>query len=110
MFVQRIEAAELSERIDPEYFSPAFVCADRLLAEAERRGVTRATINSLRAADSLVCYGVLQPLFVENGVPEIEISDLEGGVLFTPDRAITQEQHQEYRRSAVLPGDVLISV
>ena len=110
MFTARIQAHQLPERLDAEYFTPEFVAADASLAEASRRLGCLKSLDQLREPSTGLCYGVLQPRFVECGVPAIEIRDLATGVLHPSELRISREQHHEYRRSAVVGGDLLISV
>ncbi len=76
----------------------------------ERKKLRLKTLEELRDPSTGLCYGVLQPRFVERGVPAVEIGDLETGVLRPTHLRISAEQHHEYRRSAVVARDVLISV
>jgi hypothetical protein len=110
MFTARIRADQLPERLDAEHFTPEFVSADKLIVDASRRLGCLKSLDQLRDPSVGLCYGVLQPRFVERGVPAIEIGDLATGVLQPPELRISKEQHHEYRRSAVVGGDILISV
>jgi type I restriction enzyme S subunit len=110
MFTSRIQAHRLRERLDAEYFTPEFVAADESIAQASRRLGCLKSLDQLRDPSAGLCYGVLQPRFVEHGVPAIEIGDLATGVLHLSELRISKEQHYEYRRSAVAGGDILISV
>lgn len=57
------------------------------------------------------CYGVLVPDFDPDGVPMLKIMDLTNG---TPDRSalatISQTLSNEFQRTIVRPGDVVLSV
>ncbi|MEV5855897.1 restriction endonuclease subunit S [Streptomyces anulatus] len=57
------------------------------------------------------CYGVLVPKFAESGVPLIRVSDL-GKLDHNLERLprIEKGQAQEYRRTRLSPGDLLITV
>lgn len=110
MFTARIQSQQLPERLDAEHFTPEFVSADTLIADASRRLGCLKSLDQLREPSAGLCYGVLQPRFVEHGVPAIEIGDLDTGFLRPPELRISREQHHEYRRSAVVGGDILISV
>lgn len=59
-----------------------------------------------------LCYGVVQPGNEDaDGVPLIRVQDMsEGTVLPVQLRTVSQEVDQEYRRSRVVGGEVLISV
>ncbi|MFD9979293.1 restriction endonuclease subunit S [Streptomyces massasporeus] len=61
--------------------------------------------------ESNPCYGVLVPKFADVGVPLIRVSDL-GRLDHDLERLpkIEEEQAQEYRRTCVRPGDLLITV
>jgi type I restriction enzyme S subunit len=59
-----------------------------------------------------LCYGVVQPgAETSEGVPLIRVQDMEAGsVLKSQLRTVSSEVDQEYRRSRVAGGEVLISV
>lgn len=59
-----------------------------------------------------LCYGVVQPgMECDNGVPLVRVQDmLHGTVDVTALRTVSAEVDNEYRRSRVSSGDVLISV
>lgn len=59
-----------------------------------------------------LCYGVVQPgRAADDGVPLIRVCDIEGDSLDTSAlRTISRSVHEQYQRSVVRPGDVLVSV
>ncbi|MFF1626688.1 MULTISPECIES: restriction endonuclease subunit S [unclassified Streptomyces] len=61
--------------------------------------------------ESNPCYGVLVPKFADVGVPLIRVSDL-GRLDHDLERLprIEEEQAQEYKRTCISPGDLLITV
>ncbi|WP_333762995.1 restriction endonuclease subunit S [Streptomyces sp. IBSBF 2390] len=61
--------------------------------------------------ESNPCYGVLVPKFADVGVPLIRVSDL-GRLDQDLERLprIEKEQAQEYKRTCISPGDLLITV
>lgn len=70
------------------------------------------TVVDVVRADRPLCYGVVQPgVDVEGGVGLIRVLDLESGA---PTRAllkrVTSEIDDQYRRSRIQTGDVLLSI
>ncbi|MFB4422215.1 MULTISPECIES: restriction endonuclease subunit S [unclassified Streptomyces] len=83
---------------------------DRLARVAELGGVAR--LDSLIESGRPITYGILMPgSGVENGIPVIKVKDFpdgrirEGQLLLT-----TEELAQEYRRSTLKQGDLVISI
>lgn len=75
-------------------------------------GWTSAPLGSLIDSSRKLCYGVVQPgPEVESGIEMIRVCDINGGKIAWGElRRISQEVDNEYRRSRVAPGDILLSV
>ncbi len=57
------------------------------------------------------CYGVLVPDFQVDGVPMMRITDIQNGIVARADLVtISEELSNQYRRTIVQAGDVLLSV
>jgi type I restriction enzyme, S subunit len=69
-----------------------------------------APLASLVAADSPICYGIVQVgNYVKDGVPTLAIKDLDGDFVKNVHRT-SNSVETTYRRSRVVPGDVLLSI
>lgn len=110
MFARLAKASDLVERLDAEYFTPDFIQADAQIAAASTRFGSMNTLEDIRDPSTGLCYGVLQPEFASSGIPAIEMRDMADGMLYLPELRIPGWQHKEYIRSAVIPGDLLITV
>lgn len=82
-----------------------------LVATAERLG-PRTRLGAMLDPERPVCYGVVQPGDnVDDGVPLVRVCDIEDGAAPVSElRRISHEVHDEYRRSVLVEGDVLVSV
>lgn len=110
MFAFRAAPMDLEDRIDPEFFEPTLVAATRRIRDAAAKLGGLRSFSALRDPDAGICYGIVQPVFVEDGVPSVELSEMKAGTLDLPTRFVTERQHREYLRSEVRAGDILISV
>jgi type I restriction enzyme S subunit len=71
------------------------------------------TIDSINSDGDPICYGVLKPgPDTSGGIPLIKIEDLESNKLAPPDSVhhISEDLHEEFSRSKISGGEVLISV
>lgn len=70
------------------------------------------SLEDLTQDQRRICYGVVKPgSNVENGIPLIKVEDLERNrVSISDSQRIPTELHEEYSRSIVRGGEVLISV
>jgi len=70
------------------------------------------TLKELLDPSRPLCYGVVQPgINDKGGVFLIRVQDIEGGLILTEQlRTVSAAIDQEYRRSRIQPGDLLISV
>ncbi|SFF52532.1 type I restriction enzyme, S subunit [Actinacidiphila alni] len=87
---------ERSEAIVAQFFGP---------------GDGRREYRFRHLMESNPCYGVLVPKFADVGVPLIRVSDLgklDHDLVRLP--RIEEGQAQEYRRTCISPGDLLITV
>lgn len=75
-------------------------------------GWTSAPLGSLIAPDRKLCYGVVQPgPEVDSGVDLIRVCDIDRGqIAWNHLRKISSDVDHEYRRSRILPGDILLSI
>ncbi len=69
-------------------------------------------LNDLIAAGRPICYGILMPKEdVPNGVPYVRVKDFPGGAINVHSlRRTTRDIAEKYKRSALRPGDVLVSI
>lgn len=69
-------------------------------------------LSELIPPDRPLCYGVVQPgKAPSEGVPLIRVQDLTGGRVATDElRLIASDIDEQYERSRVEPGDVLVSL
>lgn len=76
------------------------------------KGWSHAPVDSVLHSARRLCYGVVQPgSEVESGVDMIRVCDIEDGTIAWNDlRKIASEVDDEYRRSRVQRGDVLMSI
>jgi len=59
-----------------------------------------------------ICYGILKPgLHVEKGVPVVKVKNIQSGQINTSDLLrTTQEIDDQYKRSRIQPGDLLLTI
>ena len=71
-----------------------------------------ATLGDLTSSTRPICYGVLKPgERVEGGVPLIRVTDISGNYFNAENLyTITKELDQEFRRSRLQGGEILISI
>ncbi len=76
------------------------------------KGWSHAPVDSVLHSARRLCYGVVQPgSEVESGVDMIRVCDIEDGTIAWNDlRKIASEVDDEYRRSRVQRGDILMSI
>jgi type I restriction enzyme M protein len=76
--------------------------------QTERKIELREIISS----DRPLCYGIVQPgTFVPDGVPFIRVCDMDGDVIAVSDlERVSQAVNNQYRRSVVTIGDILVTV
>ena len=70
------------------------------------------SLRELIAAGRPLCYGVVQPgTASEGGVPLIRVQDMDGGTVnIGALRTVSGKVDQEYKRSRVREGDLLVSI
>ncbi|WP_371799358.1 restriction endonuclease subunit S [Streptomyces sp. NBC_01707] len=85
--------------------------SEALMTQFFTQGDGRREYRFRHLMQSNPCYGVLVPKFADVGVPLIRVSDL-GRLDMDLDRLprIEDEQAQEYKRTRISPGDLLITV
>ncbi|WP_327315762.1 restriction endonuclease subunit S [Streptomyces sp. NBC_01235] len=85
--------------------------AEATVAQFFGPGAGRREYRFRHLMESNPCYGVLVPKFSDVGVPLIRVSDL-GRLDHDLERLprIEEEQAQEYKRTRISPGDLLITV
>lgn len=73
---------------------------------------SRITLGDLTATTRPICYGVLKPgPDVSGGVPLVRIQDLKAGTVTTTGlHYISDELDEEFARSRLVSGEVLISI
>ena len=71
-----------------------------------------ASLGSLLDSDRKLCYGVVQPgLEVESGIEMVRVCDIDGGkIAWDSVRKIASDVDNEYRRSRIARGDILLSI
>jgi type I restriction enzyme, S subunit len=76
------------------------------------RGFPEKSIAELVDPERPITYGILMPgSDVENGIPYIRVTDIQGGrVLVAQVRRTTSQIAEEYRRSKLKSGDLLLSI
>lgn len=87
----------------------------QLLADSELLARCRtASLSDLVVDDAPICYGVVQPGdVVASGIPMIRVCDIDSGGALTDLSQIalvSPRIHNQYRRSRVISGDIIISV
>ena len=80
-------------------------------AEAIRRNRS-VTLESVVADGRPITYGIVKPgLPFQGGIPVIKVRDFPDGVVLEDDLLLTSpEIEKDYRRSRLLPGDLLFSI
>ncbi len=80
-------------------------------AEAIRKNST-VTLDSVVADGRPITYGIVKPgLPYEGGIPVIKVRDFPDGVVIEDNLLLTSpEIEKDYRRSRLLPGDLLFSI
>lgn len=107
MFAIWIRPHEAELRLDAAFYTPKFVAASRSILAYKRT----TTFESLRSSKKPISYGVLKPKPVSEGVFMIRNTDFDapgiapGGVL-----KISKAQNQEFRRSIINTGDLIITI
>ncbi len=71
-----------------------------------------ASLGSLLDSDRKLCYGVVQPgPEVESGIEMVRVCDIDGGkIAWDNVRKIASDVDNEYRRSRIARGDILLSI
>ena len=71
-----------------------------------------ASLGSLLDSDRKLCYGVVQPgLEVESGIEMVRVCDIDSGkIAWDNVRKIASDVDNEYRRSRIARGDILLSI
>lgn len=80
-------------------------------AETFRKSET-VTLESVVAEGRPITYGIVKPgLRYEGGIPVIKVRDFPDGIVLENDLLLTSpEIEKSYRRSRLLPGDLLFSI
>lgn len=80
-------------------------------AESIRKNNT-VTLESVAADGRPITYGIVKPgLPFEGGIPVIKVRDFPDGVVLEDDLLLTSpEIEKDYKRSRLLPGDLLFSI
>lgn len=80
-------------------------------AEAIRRNST-VTLDSVVADGRPITYGIVKPgLPYPGGIPVVKVRDFPDGVVLEDDLLLTSpEIEKDYKRSRLLPGDLLFSI
>lgn len=75
-------------------------------------GIVSITLDDLVESDRPICYGILMPgLGHPGGVPVIKVKDYPDGFIIEDELLLTTpELDEEYRRSRLRSGDLLISI
>lgn len=70
------------------------------------------TLGDLVEREAPICYGILKPgMSVQGGVPVIKVRDYNGGRVSSDDLLLTSEViDNQYARSRLLAGDILLSI
>jgi restriction endonuclease S subunit len=85
-------------------------CRTFAFSELGERG-TALSLGELTASTRPICYGVLQPLSVAEGVPLVRIQDMAGDFLDGSSCSlISEEMSSEYARSILNGREVLVSI
>jgi type I restriction enzyme S subunit len=85
---------------------------DAVLQSAFDPGWPREMLDSLNNPERPICYGILKPKTPEPGtVPYVEVRSIaKGQIKVTELHKTTMSLHEEFRRSALRPGDVTLAI
>lgn len=107
MFTTWVAPSEANNRLDAEFYRPEYVENARIISSYERL----TSFERLRKKSKPITYGVLKPQFTNNGVPLIRNQDFSPPSVSSDSVAkISRIQSNEYSRSIVDDGDLLISI
>ncbi len=108
----RAERRKRWEQANPKkkYVEPEPVDTDGLPELPE--GWTWAPFEELTPSDAAIVYGIIQPgPHIPDGVPFVRPADIQGGKIdFEALPRTSPEIAQDYRRAALLPGDLVYSI
>lgn len=107
MFATWIPPHEAELRLDASFYTPSYVAASRCVNACNRT----ATFEKIRDSKRPISYGVLKPKPVSTGVFMIRNTDFDApGIDLGKVVRISQSQSNEFRRSIVKAGDLLITI
>lgn len=109
MFSQWIGQEVLDSRLDAFRYTPEFVEAYMQLIAAP---IPKRRLDEVRHQDAVINYGILQPReFLSDGVPMVRAVDIQNPFVERDNVALVPADIEApYRRSRILPDDVLISI
>lgn len=111
MFVSKVDPAVLTSRLDAEHYEPELLRIERNVLNC---GLNASCLDEIRVPEATITYGIVQPgnlVAPGQGVRLIRCTDLgDLSVAFDNLIWVSHEVDQPYRRSRVLPGDVLIGI
>lgn len=106
MFYTRVKSDTVGRRLDAGFYNPDYVVAQSAIARFPIR-----TMESLRADDAPIGYGVVKPRFQESSVRMVRIQDFSDPFVDLESSAsIDPEQMTEFKRSACQSGDLLVAI
>lgn len=107
MFTTWIPPIEAELRLDAAFYTPKYVAASRRI-HAYRR---TTTFEKIRNARTPISYGVLKPQPISKGVYMIRNTDFDApGIAPGKVVQISESQSNEFRRSIVKSGDLLVTI
>ncbi len=107
MFTTWIPPIEAELRLDAAFYTPKYVAASRRI-HAYRR---TTTFEKIRKARTPISYGVIKPQPVSKGAYMIRNTDFDApGIAPGKVVQISESQSNEFRRSIVKSGDLLVTI
>jgi type I restriction enzyme S subunit len=106
MFISRVKDELKTSRLNAEYYSPQYIKDEVALTECDL-----IQLDKLRAPHAKITYGILKPNKVGNKyrVAKAEKFD-DMFISFDDCEPVSKELFEEYSRSEVKQGDVLIAI
>lgn len=102
-----IPADQTKDRLDSRFYEPRFLEVERLLDSFHRQ----STFERLRSESTPISYGVIKPEFVDDGVALIRNTDFDAPTVNVSKLVrIPCEQNEQFKRSKVEEGDLLVTI
>lgn len=107
MLAKWLDVMHASTRLDAHFYQDEYILATERVI---RSGPT-VTVQGVCSKQRPMCYGVLKPDFVDDGVPLVRNQDFVAPTINPKSMArITLQKHQEFRRSQLIAGDLLVTI